>query len=240
MEVTNPGGHSSLPVKENAIYRLAEALVRLSKFDFPINLSPTTRGFFEQMAMFIGGETGQDMRAILRNPPDEAAAKRLSEDAHYNATLRTTCVATIVQAGHAPNALPQRAQAQINCRMLPNDSVQDVRETLVRVLADDQIKVTPLNEPQASPMPPTNATLMRAVEQTSNELWPGIPVVPSLTTGATDGRFLNSARIPTYGVSGLFRDPDGSGVHGLNERLRVRSLYEGHEFLYRVVKLLSQ
>lgn len=239
LETTNPGGHSSVPAKDNAIYRLAEGLIRLSKFDFPINLSDTTRAYFERMSYILSGQVAADMKAVLRDPPDQAAAARLSQDRRYNATLRTTCVATMMQAGHAPNALPQRAQAQVNCRILPNDSPAEIHRLLVQALADPEIKLTALNDPQLSPLPPANAELMGAVERVSGLLWPGVPVVPTLTTGTTDGRFLNNAGIPTYGVSGLFRDPDGSGIHGLNERIRVRSLYEGQAFLYRLVKLLS-
>jgi acetylornithine deacetylase/succinyl-diaminopimelate desuccinylase-like protein len=239
LETTNPGGHSSLPVKDNAIYRLAAALVRLATFDFPVNLSPVTRAYFERMSAIVSGQTAADMRAVLREPPDPNALARVSQDPRNNALLRTTCVATMVQAGHAPNALPQRAQAQVNCRMLPNDSPAEIERTLVRVIADDQIKVTPLNEPDPSPLPPVNPELMAAVEQITAAMWPGVPVVPTLLPAATDGRFLNNAGIPTYGISGIFRDPDGSGVHGLNERIRVRSLYEGHEFLYRLVKQLG-
>jgi acetylornithine deacetylase/succinyl-diaminopimelate desuccinylase-like protein len=239
LEATNPGGHSSLPRKDNAIYRLAQALVRLADYDFPVHLSDITRGYFDRMSTILSGDMAADMKAILRDPPDPAAAARLSQDPLNNALLRTTCVATIVQAGHAPNALPQKAQAQVNCRMLPNDSPAKIQRMLIDVLADDQIKVTALNEPQPSPLPPTNSDLMSAVEEISAAMWPGIPVVPTLLSGATDGRFLNNAGIWTYGVAGLFRDPDGSGTHGLNERIRVRSLYEGHEFLYRLVKQLG-
>jgi acetylornithine deacetylase/succinyl-diaminopimelate desuccinylase-like protein len=239
LEVTNPGGHSSLPQRENAIYRLAEALVRLSKYEFPVNLSDTTRGYFTRMAAIESGQTAADMRAVMRDPPDPAAVARLSQDPLNNATLRTTCVATMVQAGHAVNALPQRAQAQVNCRVLPNDSLEEVEQRLFTILSDDRIQIARTFEPTVSPMPPLNPQLVHVVEEVTGELWPGVPVIPTLSTGATDGRFLNNAGIPTYGVSGLFRDPDGSGVHGLNERIRVQSLYDGHEFLYRVVKRLG-
>jgi len=239
LEVTHPGGHSSLPQKENAIYRLAEALVRLGKFEFPVNLSDTTRGYFARMAQVESGQTADDMRAVIRNPPDPDAIARLSRDPFNNATLRTTCVATMIQGGHAINALPQRAQAQVNCRVLPNDSLEEVERRLISVVADDQIKITRGFEPTVSPLPPLNPELVRVVEEVTAELWRGVPVVPTLFVAATDGRYLNKAGIPTYGVTGLFRDPDGSGIHGLNERIRVRSLYEGHEFLYRVVKRLG-
>lgn len=239
LEVTNPGGHSSLPAKDNAIYRLSEALVRLSKFDFPVNLSDTTRGFFERMSRIETGQTAEDMKVILRDPPDADAIARLSKDPRNNATLRTTCVVTMINGGHAINALPQKVQAQVNCRVLPNDSLETIEKKLIEVLSDDQIKITRAFEPTVSPLPPLNPELVRATEAVSNELWPGLPVIPTLATGATDGRYLNKAGIPTYGVSGLFAEPDANGIHGLNERLRVRSLYESHEFLYRLVKRLS-
>jgi len=239
LEITNPGGHSSVPTKDNAIYRMADALSRLGKFDFPVHLSEITRVYFERMSTVESGQVASDMKAILRDPPDPDALARLSQNPFNNATLRTTCVATMLQAGHAQNALPQRAQATVNCRILPNDSPEEVYRTLVRVLGDDGIKVTPANEPQPSPLPPRNPDLVRAVEAVSATLWPGVPVVGTLSTGATDGRFFNNAGIPTYGVTGLFRDPDGSGIHGLNERIRVRSLYESQEFLYQVVKRLG-
>jgi acetylornithine deacetylase/succinyl-diaminopimelate desuccinylase-like protein len=239
LEITNPGGHSSVPTKDNAIYRMADALSRLGKFDFPVNLSEITRAYFERMSTVESGQVAADMKAILRDPPDADALARLSQNPFNNATLRSTCVATMLQAGHAQNALPQRAQATVNCRILPNDSPEEVHRTLVRVLGDDGIKITPANEPQPSPLPPHNPDLVRAVETVSATIWPGIPVVKTLSTGATDGRFLNNTGIPTYGVTGLFRDQDGSGIHGLNERIRVRTLYEGQEFLYRVVKGLG-
>ncbi|MEO8189465.1 MAG: M20/M25/M40 family metallo-hydrolase [Acidobacteriota bacterium] len=241
LEVTDSGGHSSLPRRENAIYRLAAGLSRLAAFDFPFQLSPVTRAYFEKMAAIEKRARSDDIRAILRDPPDAAAIARLSAaDPFNNATFRTTCVATMLDAGHASNALPQRARATVNCRILPEMPIADVTATLTRVVNDEKIRITPLGNPAGSPTPPLTADLMRAIETTSNQMWPGVPVVPTLSTGATDGRLLNAAGIPTYGLSGMFHDPDGSHAHGLNERIRVRSLYEGQEFLYRVVKLLSQ
>jgi acetylornithine deacetylase/succinyl-diaminopimelate desuccinylase-like protein len=238
LEVTNPGGHSSLPVKENAIYHLAGGLARLGAFDFPFKLTDTTRLYFERMSKIEKGPMAADMAAILRNPPDPQAIARLST-AFNNATVRTTCVATMVDAGHATNALPQRARAIVNCRILPGEPVEEVTRTLVRVLADDKIKLTPTHQAVLSPLPPLTREILGPAEKVSAELWPGVPLVPTMSTGATDGRFTNNAGIPTYGLNGMFRDPDGSGVHGLNERIRVRSLYEGHEYLYRVVKLYA-
>ena len=239
LEVTNRGGHSSLPVKDNAITHLAGGLARLGAFDFPFKLSATTRAYFESMSRIETGQTAADMKAILREPPDAEAIARLSVNPINNSAFRTTCVATMLDAGHATNALPQRARATVNCRILPGESVPEVRQTLVRVLADDKISVTPTHEPTLSPPPPLTPAIVGPVEKVSGEMWPGVPVVPTLLAGATDGRFTINAGIPTYGVSGMFRDPDGSGVHGLNERIRVRTMYEGQEFLYRLVKLYA-
>lgn len=236
LEVTNPGGHSSLPVKDNAITHLAGGLGRLGAYDFPFKLSATTRTYFDRMSRIETGQTAADMRAILREPPDVQAIARLSANPFNNATFRTTCVATMLEGGHATNALPQRARATVNCRILPGESVAEVQRTLVRVLADDRIAVAPTHEPTLSPPPPLSAEMVGPIEAVSAQMFPGVPVVPALAAGATDGRFTINSGIPTYGVSGMFRDPDGSGVHGLNERIRVRSLYEGHEFLYRLVK----
>src|SRR5438034_1404603 len=239
LEVTNPGGHSSLPVKDNAITHLASGLARLGAHDFPFRLSDTTRAYFEQMSRIETGQTASDMKAILRDPPDPEAIARLSATALNNSTFRTTCVATMLEAGHATNALPQRARATVNCRILPGEPVAEVQKTLARVLSNDKIKITPTHEPTLSPPPPLTREIVGPIEAVSSQMWPGVPVVPTLLAGATDGRFTINAGIPTYGVNGMFRDPDGGGVHGLNERMRVRSLYEGHEFLYRLVRLYA-
>ncbi len=240
LEVTNPGGHSSLPVKDNAITRLAGGLARLGAYDFPFKLSATTRAYYERMSSIETGQTAADMKAILREPPDAEAIARLSAaNPLNNSTLRTTCVATMLDAGHATNALPQRARATVNCRILPGESVAEVQQTLARVVADDKIKITPTHEPTLSPPPPLSREILGPIETVSAQMWPGVPLVPTMLVAATDGRFTINAGIPTYGVNGMFRDPDGSGVHGLNERIRVRTLYEGHEFLYRLVKLYA-
>ncbi len=235
-EVTGPGGHSAVPGRDNPIYTLSAGLSRLAAFDFPFRLLEPTRAYFTRMAELEGGQTAADMRAILRDPPDEAAIVRLSQSPGTNAEFRTTCVATMVDAGHATNALPQRARATVNCRILPDMPVADVQQTLNRVLADARIKVTPVGDATLSPAPPLTPAIVKPTEAVMNELWPGVPLVPTMLVAATDGRFLNNAGIPTYGLSGMFRDAEGSGVHGLNERIHVRSLYEGREFLYRVVK----
>jgi len=239
LEVTSPGGHSALPSKDNAIYHLAEGLARLAKFDFPVKLSEITRTYFERASKLQRGQLAEDMRAILKEPPDPAAVERLSRIPLQNAQIRTTCVATMLEAGHATNALPQRAGAVVNCRILPGEPVDEVRATLERVLADPRIRITPDGEPVASPPSPLTPEIMAAVEKITGEMWPGVPVIPIMLPGATDGRFLDNAGIPTYGVSGQFRDGGDSGVHGLNEHIPAKALYESREFLYRLVKALS-
>jgi len=239
LEVKNPGGHSSLPVKNNAIYHLADGLSRLAKFEFPVKLNEVTRAFFERMSMIEGGQLGADMKAITRTPPDAAATGRLSATPYFNALMRTTCVATRLEAGHADNALPQTARAVVNCRILPGESPAEVQQTLAKVLADDQIAVSPMAEPKPSPPSPLKPEIMQPIERITSELWPGVPVVPVMSTGATDGLFLRIAGIPTYGVSGLFEDINDIRAHGKDERMGVKEFYEGQEFLYRLVKALS-
>ena len=241
LEVTNSGGHSSVPRKDNAIYQLAEGLSRLGKFDFPFRLTPTTRGFFETMSTLESGQLAADMKAILHESVDTAALARLSASSpFYNASLRTTCVATTVEAGHAANALPQRAQANINCRILPGETVEQTQTMIKTILADDSIKVSTVGVATVSPAQPLHPELMKTVTDLTMQMWPGTPVVPTMSPGGTDGRFLNNAGIWTYGVSGIFNYPEGSNAHGLNERLPVKSLYEGQQFLYALAKRLSQ
>jgi acetylornithine deacetylase/succinyl-diaminopimelate desuccinylase-like protein len=239
LEVKNPGGHSSLPTKDNAIYRLAEGLARLAHFDFPMQFNPTTRAYFERSAAIVDARLGADMRAILASPPDPAALARLSNVTRYNAQLRTTCVATQLEGGHAPNALPQTARATVNCRILPGESVEEVHKTLVRVVADDQISVTPIGTPVLSGPSPLNPEIMQTVERLTAEFWPGIPVIPTMLAAATDGSFLRNAGIPTYGHSGLATDVVDVRIHGRDERILVKSFLDGHEYLYRLVKALS-
>ncbi len=239
LEVKNPGGHSSIPVKDNAIYHLAEGLTRLAQFDFPVQLNDGTRVFFERMSEIETGEAAADMKALLETPPDEAAVARLSTSARTNALMRTTCVATMLDAGHAQNALPQTASAVVNCRILPGESHEVVQQTLVRVLADDQIAVTPMGTPTPSPPSPLDPEVMEPIERITEAMWPGVPVVPTMLTGATDGLALRNAGIPTYGVSGLFGDVDDVRAHGQDERIGVEAFYEGQTFLYRLVKALS-
>ena len=241
LEVTNPGGHSSRPVKDNAIYRLSATLTRIGAYDFPIKLNAATKLHFERMGALMGGERGADMKAAAAGTATPEAFARIARDPGYNSMMRTTCVATLVNAGHAQNALPQRATANVNCRILPDETVAGTLATLTRLVDDPAVKVTTFGEPSpVPPPPPLNAALLGPAETVVAQMWPGVPVVPTMATGATDGRFLNAAGVPTYGMTGFFGDPDGGGTHGLNERIRVKSLMDGREFLYRVVKLYAQ
>jgi acetylornithine deacetylase/succinyl-diaminopimelate desuccinylase-like protein len=240
LEVTNPGGHSSRPVKNNAIYHLAAGLTRLSDYEFPVQLNDTTRSYFGRMSGIVGGESGAAMKALVSDAADAKAAALLSQDPRFNAMLRTTCVATTVDAGHATNALPQRARANINCRIFPGVAIEDVRQTLGRVLADPQISVTTVepSDPVVLP-PPLTPAIMKPIEQVSQRIYPGIEVVPVLQAAGTDAIYLAESGIPTYGLSGMFVDPDLSNIHGLNERIRVQSLYDGRDFLYSLVKIYA-
>jgi len=228
-------------VKDNAIYHLAAGLARLMEYEFPVTLSEVTRAYFDRMATVESGQVAADMKAILATPPDPEAVKRLAAaSAWYNAQMRTTCVATRLEGGHADNALPQAARALVNCRMLPGTDAKEVQQTLVRVLGDDTIAVTPLGRPRPSPPSSLRPDVMGSIERVTAELWPGVPVIPVMQTGATDGRSLREAGIPIYGVDGLFTEVDDTRAHGKDERMGVKEFYEGREFLYRLVKELGQ
>ena len=241
LDVRNKGGHSSVPTRDNAIYHLAEGLVRLSKFSFPPKLNETTRAYFERMAQFEGEQTAADMRTVLSDKPDPAAMSfvRLATNPVYNAQLHTTCVATMLEGGHAYNALPQLASATVNCRIMPGESPEEVKATLERVLADDQITVTQLGQPVLSAPSALHAEIMGSIGKLSREFWPDAIVLPAMSSGATDGSYLRNAGIPTYGHSGLAGDVNDIRVHGKDERVLVKSFYEGEEYLYRLVKMLS-
>jgi acetylornithine deacetylase/succinyl-diaminopimelate desuccinylase-like protein len=239
LEVTNPGGHSSLPVKDNAIYRLADALVRIRAYDFPVVLNEITRIFFERYAELEEGDLAAAMRGIIQDPPDPAAVAYLSRTPFYNSRMRTTCVATQLEAGHAENALPQRAKATVNCRVLPGESIEVVENTLETIIGDVQVTITPVQEAIASPPSPLTPEMLGAIESVTGEMWPGVPVIPMMSTGATDGLFLRNAGIPVYGVAGLFADIADNRAHGQNERILIKSYFEGQEFLYRLMKRLS-
>ena len=239
LEVKSAGGHSSRPVKDNAIYHLSAGLVRLGAFDFPVELNETTRSFFSKTASLQTGQTAADFRAVAQIPPDPAAVKRLSESAYFNAQLRTTCVATRLEGGHANNALPQTARAIVNCRMLPTDSAQNVQKTLVKVLADDRISVQVLNDTGAAPPSPVNPVVMRKIEELSANLYGNLPVVPVMDTGASDSKYLRLGGIPTYGVPGVFEDIDDTRAHGRDERIGVKDFYDGLNFFYLFIKSLA-
>ena len=241
LEVKNKGGHSSIPVKENAIYRLAGGLTRLSQFDFPVRLNETTRTFFERTARREEGQTKSDMLAILKTPLDEAAANRLAASKpYYNALMRTTWVPTMLSGGHAENALPQSARAVVNCRMLPDETAENVLATLHRVLADSQIVVTQIAPARPGPLSPLRKDVMDVVEQLTASMWPGVIVTPVMSTGASDGKSLRQAGIPVYGVSGMFADIDDVRAHGRDERFGVKEFYDGVDFMYRFLRLLNQ
>src|SRR5580692_11748884 len=241
LDASDVGGHSSRPNKNNPIVRLSAGLAKLGTHNFAIALNQATRGYFEAEAKLVPPEIAADMRAVLKNPPDEAAAERLwAINPGWNGSLRTTCVVTEIAGGHAPNALPQHVRANVNCRILPGVPIADVQREIVAALGDDKITVAMAGDPgMQSPPPPLTERIMGPVRKVAEEIWPGVAIVPTMSTGATDGRFLNVAGIPTYGLSGMFHDAEGAHAHGLNERIRVSSLLDGRRFLYEVVKLYA-
>jgi acetylornithine deacetylase/succinyl-diaminopimelate desuccinylase-like protein len=236
--VTNPGGHSSRPVPDNAIYHLADAIEKIRAYEFPVMINDANKAYLLGMAKIEGGERGAAMTALVANPRDTQADALLSKDPGLHTVLRTTCVATMLNAGHAQNALPQRATATINCRIFPGVSRDEVRNKLISLIGDPQVDVSQVRVAREgeAPAPPLTPQVMGPVEKVSAQMWPGVPVIPILQAGATDGKALTAGGIPTYGVSGLFFEPDLGRIHGLNERIGVQSLYEGREFLYRLVK----
>ncbi|MFM9935313.1 MAG: M20/M25/M40 family metallo-hydrolase [Novosphingobium sp.] len=241
LETRNPGGHSSIPVPANAIYQLAAALVKLNDFDFPLELSDTTRAFFAKTGAGRSDAMGKAMAAIAANPADKAAEAVLNTDRTYHSMLRTTCVATLLDGGHANNALPQRAGSNVNCRIFPGHSVDEVQEQLQKVVADAGVSITKV--PPLRPLaktPPMDPAIVGPMEKLAAKYFPGVPVVPTMSTGATDGIFLAAAGIPTYGVPADWSNPDGNGVHGLNERLEVKALLTGRAYLYELVKAYTK
>ena len=243
LEVKSNGGHSSRPVKgDNAIYHLAQGLSRLAEFDFPVSLNETTRGFFERTAALESPANAADFRAVIGTDKAqaEAAARRLSASPYFNALLRTTCVATRLEGGHANNALPQTAAANVNCRMLPQDSLENVQRTLTRVLADDRIAVSVVGEVVPAPASAINPTIVRTLESLSARLYGGLPIVPVMDNGASDGKYLRIAGIPAYGVPGVFTDVDDDRAHGKDERIGVKDFYDGVDFYYEFMKALAE
>ncbi|SPE39289.1 Peptidase M20 [Candidatus Sulfopaludibacter sp. SbA3] len=244
----NPGGHSSLPTPDNAIYHLSDALSRLEHAPFPVELNAVTRTYFERRAPLENAQTKADMNAILHTPPDAQAVVRLSEDPRYNSMLRTTCVATRLSAGHANNALPQTATANVNCRVLPGHSPAETQQALIRVFDDPKVTVRYVGAIGASDQAPDSkgfptvlppAEVLRPLEQVAAEMWPGAPVIPEMETGASDSIHTMAAGIPSYGINGVGIDQDDIRAHGKDERLRVGAYYEGVDFYYRFLKAMT-
>jgi acetylornithine deacetylase/succinyl-diaminopimelate desuccinylase-like protein len=237
LEVKNKGGHSSLPVPDNAIYRLAEALVRLSKYNFPVQTNEVTKAFFDQMAKIQPEPASSLMKAAAAESTD-AMEKLSAGSTQFNATLRTTCVATMLDGGHALNALPQTAGAMVNCRILPETKPEEVLATLKKVVSDDQVSITPAREMEAGPPSPLRPDLFREASRITDTMWPGVLAIPTMVMGATDGLYLRRAGIPTYGIQGIFIDD--FRAHGRDERVGINDFYQGSTFLYELVKSLSR
>jgi len=239
LEVKNPGGHSSMPVKENAIYRLAAALLRLSALEFPFRLNDVTRAYLEKLAGLEAEPLSSQLRRAAAGDP--AAQRAVSEaSAQWNGVMRTTCVATGLDGGHAANALPQTAGARINCRILPDETPEVVMEALRQAVSDDQVTISLSPSDGASPMAPLRKDVLESTERLTSSFWPGVATVPYMVMGGTDGRRLIKAGIPAYGVQGIFYDAADIRFHGRDERVSVRSFYEAHEFLYRLVRELAR
>lgn len=241
LELTGSGGFSSGPPRDNLIYRLGRALNRVAEYDFPADISASSRAYLEGMAPLQSGQMADDMRALLTDPPDAAALARVRDaDPRLNAMLRTTCVAVKMAGGESETALPMRATATVDCRMVPGQSMDDVEAALIRVIDDPDVAVTRIGDPaQPSPAPPLSEEILGPAREVAEEMWPGVKLIPYQVNGEDDGRFLTPAGIPTYGLSALFQPPGPSGAHGLNEHVPVRSVFDSREFLYRVVKLYA-
>jgi len=247
-ESLNAGGHSSVPTPDNAIYHLAGALARLQSFSFPVRINEITRNYFERMAALTTGQDSAAMKAVAKQPPDAAAVQRLSEVPYYNSLLHTTCVATLLSGGHAPNALPQTARANVNCRIFPGEDPQQVLKTLERVANDSKVRVTMVQQKGPDgrvvpvvPVPPSPLLpeVTQAMEKTLSAAWPGVPLVATMSTGATDGRMTRIAGIPTYGISCMFFDRNDDRSHGKDERVGVQDFYDGVAFNYKLIRELS-
>src|SRR6184192_607348 len=247
-ESLNPGGHSSIPSPDNAIYHLAGALSRLQSFSFSANINEITRSYFERNAALTTGQVAADMKAMARQPPDPAAVQRLSAVPYYNSLLHTTCVATMLSGGHAPNALPQTARANVNCRIFPGEDPQEVLKTLQRVANDPKVKISIVAQTDPDgrvvpvvPVPPSPLLpeVTKAMEKSLSSMWPGIPVVATMSTGATEGKYTRIAGIPTYGISCMFFDKNDDRSHGKDERVGVQDFYDGVAFNYKLIRELS-
>lgn len=243
---TNPGGHSSVPVPDNALYHVADALSKIEHYTFPFELNAVTRAYYTELAKVASGQQAADMRSVVSASPDKAAIARLSDDPHYNSIMRTTCVATMMEAGHAPNALPQHAAANVNCRILPGHTPGEIRKVLASVINDPKVTIK-LNtdgissgedELSVTP-PPLNQEVFAALNATAHQVWPGVPAIPQMETGASDSKITMDAGIPSYGFSGMGIDEDDDRAHGKDERLGVESFYTGVQFNYLFLKALT-
>lgn len=236
LETTSPGGHGSLPGPDNAIYRLADGLGRLENFKFPVITTATTRASFEKFAALESGPARDDRLAVARTPPDLEAAERLSQNVKLNAQLRTTCVATLISGGHAQNALPQRAKATVQCRMMPGDTAENVQTLLTTTLDDPKIAITLDAPPILSPESAPTKEIMDKADKVVHSMWPKVPIIPTMASGFSDGRQTRTAGIPTYDLGGLWMDVDDNRAHGRDERIGVREFDESVEYTYRLMK----
>jgi acetylornithine deacetylase/succinyl-diaminopimelate desuccinylase-like protein len=237
---TNPGGHSSQPVPDNAIYRMSAALLKIGAYEFPAEFNDTTRAFFTKASAMRPDDTGKAMAALVQNIDDADAMAIVNKDKMLHSMLRTTCVATLIDGGHAPNALPQRVEANVNCRIFPGHTPAEIKDELAKVIGDDDIAISfaRADKPLAV-NPPLDPKIVGPMEKLAAKYFPGVPVIPSMSTGATDGVYTGGAGIPTYGVPSAWGEPDGNGVHGLNERLNIRGIYTARDYLYDLVKTLA-
>ena len=237
VETRNPGGHSSAPVRDNAIYQLSRALVKIDEHEFPLEMTETTQQYFAEAGAARNDEIGRAMVALAANPRDKASEAIVNTDRFLHSNLRTTCVATLLDAGHAANALPQRANANVNCRIFPGHPIEEIRRELSQVIGDPGVTVTALPPVRPSPpAPPLHEHIIGPMQKLAAKYWPGIPVIPAMANGYTDATFLGAVGIPTYGAPGIWTDPDGNGTHGLNERIEVRAVYLGRDYLYDLVR----
>ncbi|PKP87156.1 MAG: peptidase M20 [Alphaproteobacteria bacterium HGW-Alphaproteobacteria-17] len=237
LETRNPGGHSSAPVPDNAIYQLARAVTKIEEHRFPAEMTDTTRRYFAEAGALRADATGAAMVALAKNLADKDAEAIVNKDPFLHSNLRTTCVATLLDGGHAANALPQRAGANINCRIFPGHSIESIRDELARVIGDPGVTITQLPPKRpAPPAPPLDPRIIGPMEKLVAKYWPGLKVIPSMANGYTDATFLGAVGIPTYGIPGMWWDPDGNGAHGLNERMEVKSLYVGRDYMFDLVK----
>jgi acetylornithine deacetylase/succinyl-diaminopimelate desuccinylase-like protein len=237
VETRNPGGHSSTPVRDNAIYQLSRALLKIDGHEFPLEMTDTTRRYFKEAGAARTDDIGKAMVALAANPRDQKAEAIVNKDRFLHSTLRTTCVATLLDAGHAANALPQRAGANVNCRIFPGHSIEEIRRELAAVIEDPGVTLTALPPVRPSPpAPPLEPAIVGPMQTLAARYWPGVPVIPVMANGYTDATFLGAVGIPTYGIPGMWSDPDGNGAHGLNERIEVRSVYVGRDYMFDLIK----